>query len=116
MVRRTDGWRFWAVLAVGTVIGPMTILAFAVYQGLKSNSPLRMILFANDPMPNPLMLLAAGISFLTTLFFLLFLRHAQQIRKSERVGFMRGQLEVPDDFDRMHEGEIERLFDGRSDS
>jgi hypothetical protein len=25
---------------------------------------------------------------------------------------MTGQLAVPEDFDRMHDGEIERLFDG----
>lgn len=29
-----------------------------------------------------------------------------------RLGFMAGQLTVPDDFDRMHEREIEQMFDG----
>ncbi len=28
----------------------------------------------------------------------------------KRLGFMSGQITVPDDFDRMGEGEIERLF------
>jgi prevent-host-death family protein len=30
----------------------------------------------------------------------------------ERLGFMQGQIAVPDDFDRMGEAEIERLFSG----
>ena len=30
----------------------------------------------------------------------------------ERLGFMQGQISVPDDFDRMGEAEIERLFSG----
>jgi prevent-host-death family protein len=34
---------------------------------------------------------------------------ADQIR---RLGFMAGRIAVPDDFDRMGEAEIERLFDG----
>ena len=34
---------------------------------------------------------------------------AGQIR---RLGFMAGQIAVPDDFDRMGSAEIERLFDG----
>jgi prevent-host-death family protein len=36
---------------------------------------------------------------------------AGQIR---RVGFMVGEIVVPDDFDRMSGPEIERLFDGQS--
>jgi len=32
----------------------------------------------------------------------------------KRVGFMKGQIEVPDDFDRMGSEEIERLFEGRT--
>ncbi|MFA7318178.1 MAG: type II toxin-antitoxin system prevent-host-death family antitoxin [Sulfuricella sp.] len=34
---------------------------------------------------------------------------AGQVR---RLGFMAGQIRVPDDFDRMGSGEIERLFGG----
>jgi prevent-host-death family protein len=30
----------------------------------------------------------------------------------KRLGFMAGQIETPDDFDRMGEGEIERMFEG----
>ncbi|WP_257538927.1 type II toxin-antitoxin system Phd/YefM family antitoxin [Sphingobium sp. CFD-1] len=34
--------------------------------------------------------------------------------KAKRLGFMAGQLRVPDDFDRMGEQEIEALFGGQS--
>jgi prevent-host-death family protein len=34
--------------------------------------------------------------------------------KAKRLGFMAGQLSVPDDFDRMGEQEIDALFSGRS--
>jgi prevent-host-death family protein len=30
-----------------------------------------------------------------------------------RLGFMAGQISVPDDFDRMHSKQIERLFGGK---
>jgi prevent-host-death family protein len=33
--------------------------------------------------------------------------------KARRLGFMAGQLRVPDDFDRMGEKEIEALFGGK---
>ena len=33
--------------------------------------------------------------------------------KIKRIGFMTGQISVPDDFDRMGEAEIERLFSGK---
>ena len=35
---------------------------------------------------------------------------APEAGKVKRVGFMAGQIEVPDDFDRMGSEEIERLF------
>jgi prevent-host-death family protein len=31
-------------------------------------------------------------------------------KKMRRTGFMKGQISVPDDFDRMGRGEIERMF------
>lgn len=31
----------------------------------------------------------------------------------KRLGFMEGQISVPDDFDRMGEAEIERIFSGK---
>ena len=37
--------------------------------------------------------------------------HAGKVR---RLGFMAGQLRVPDDFDRMGEKEMETLFGGKS--
>lgn len=35
-------------------------------------------------------------------------------RQIRRLGFLSGQIDVPDDFDRMHAREIEQLFNGRS--
>lgn len=35
---------------------------------------------------------------------------APDAKKIKRLGFMAGQIEVPDDFDRMGSEEIERLF------
>jgi len=34
--------------------------------------------------------------------------------QARRVGFLRGQIKVPDDFDEMGEAEIERLFSGET--
>lgn len=36
-------------------------------------------------------------------------------KKMRRLGFMDGQIEVPDDFDRMGQEEIERMFYGEPD-
>ena len=38
-----------------------------------------------------------------------------EVRKVKRLGFMEGQITVPDDFDRMGEAEIERMFYGEQD-
>lgn len=35
-----------------------------------------------------------------------------EIRKTKRLGFMQGELHVPDDFDRMGSDDIDRLFNG----
>jgi prevent-host-death family protein len=35
-------------------------------------------------------------------------------KQPQRMGFLSGQLRVPDDFDRMGEKEIDALFNGRS--
>ena len=37
---------------------------------------------------------------------------APSIQAVRRIGFMTGEIRVPDDFDRMGEAEIERLFGG----
>jgi prevent-host-death family protein len=34
-------------------------------------------------------------------------------KQRRRIGFMAGQISVPDDFDRMHSKEIEQLFGGK---
>jgi len=39
---------------------------------------------------------------------------APSAAQARRVGFTAGQVEVPDDFDRMGQAEIERLFLGDS--
>lgn len=39
------------------------------------------------------------------------LHYAAAMLRDERLGFMVGQITVPDDFDRMDAAEIERLFD-----
>ena len=36
-------------------------------------------------------------------------------KPKRRMGFMRGQISVPDDFDRMGEEEIARMFEGEPD-
>ena len=33
-------------------------------------------------------------------------------KKMKRLGFLKGELRVPDDFDRMGAGEIESMFEG----
>ena len=38
-----------------------------------------------------------------------------EVRMVIRLGFMEGQITVPDDFDRMGEAEIERMFYGEQD-
>jgi len=37
---------------------------------------------------------------------------APEAGQQQRLGFMAGQIAVPDDFDQMGSAEIERLFDG----
>jgi len=39
---------------------------------------------------------------------------APETGKIKRLGFMAKQIRVPDDFDQMGNGEIEKLFEGRS--
>jgi len=38
--------------------------------------------------------------------------HAPEPAQVERLGFMAGQIAVPDDFDRMGEADIEHIFGG----
>lgn len=86
LIRRADGWHFWAALAVGSAIGPVTMILFAIYVGLKSNVSLNAIFSHRDPMSNTLTCVAAVISLLTTLFFLLFLRRAQREQQNNIAG------------------------------
>lgn len=36
-------------------------------------------------------------------------------KPTSRLGFLKGKIEVPDDFDTMHQEEIIRLFEGEED-
>ena len=38
------------------------------------------------------------------------MRQTQSVKPSPRLGFLAGEITVPDDFDRMGAAEIERLF------
>ena len=38
---------------------------------------------------------------------------AREAREAKRLGFMAGEISVPDDFDTMFAGEIEKLFYGK---
>ncbi len=40
------------------------------------------------------------------------LEPAETLPKPQRLGFMRGQIKIPDDFDTMGQEEIERMFYG----
>ena len=40
---------------------------------------------------------------------------APPARKPQRLGFMKGQIKVPDDFDTMGQEEIEKMFYGSDD-
>jgi len=40
--------------------------------------------------------------------------HAPEAEQQQRLGFMAGQIAVPEDFDRMGSAEIERLFGGEA--
>ena len=39
---------------------------------------------------------------------------ARRAGVERRIGFMSGQISVPDDFDRMDAGELQALFEGRT--
>jgi prevent-host-death family protein len=38
---------------------------------------------------------------------------ATPVQRKRRLGFMKGQIKVPDDFDRMFEDEIAEMFNGK---
>lgn len=72
LVRDLRRRRFWLYLALGSCIGPVLILGIAFYSALSAPN------FAGFPRNSmSTAYLAAGISFLTTLIYLLLLRRAQ---------------------------------------
>ena len=74
LVRDLRRWRFWVYLALGSFIGPVLILGIAFISALRAPN------FAGFPRDSmSTVFLAAGISFLTTLIYLLLLRRAQGV-------------------------------------
>ena len=74
LVNDLKTWRFWALLALGTGIGPLLMFAVALYTALTSTG------FAEfTPEAKNLVFLATAISGLTTLIYLLLLRKPQSI-------------------------------------
>jgi hypothetical protein len=72
LVRDLRRWRFWVYLALGSCVGPVLIFGIAFYSALSAPS------FAGLPQNSvSAACLAAGISFVTTLLYLLLLRRAQ---------------------------------------
>jgi hypothetical protein len=115
-IRQINGWRFGVLLILGSGIGPLVMLILVVSFDLYAGSTNKGNVSDWAPGARGWVYFATCISFLTTLFYLLYMRRAQRITNSKRVSFMTGQLAVPEDFDRLHNGEIEKLFDGRPDS
>lgn len=74
LVKDLSGWRFWVYLALGSCIGPVLILGIASYFALSAP---RFVGFPQNSMPTAG--LAAGISCLTTLIYLLLLLRAQGV-------------------------------------
>lgn len=37
---------------------------------------------------------------------------AEPVKKPQRLGFMKGKMRIPDDFDTMYADEIDRMFNG----
>jgi hypothetical protein len=69
LVRNIRGWRFWMYWAVGILIGPVLIMAVALYSGPGLGG------LPGGSMS--LLYLATAISALTTLIYLLLLRRGQ---------------------------------------
>jgi hypothetical protein len=74
LVTNLQGWRFWMYLVLGSFIGPVLILAIAIYSSIQGPS---FAGFSRDAVSTAF--LAAAISCLTTLFYLLLLRRAQGV-------------------------------------
>lgn len=71
LVRNIRGWRFWVYWAIGVCFGPALVLAAELSTAVRSPG---LAGFAGNSM---VVYLAAAISGLTTLFYLLLLRRGQ---------------------------------------
>jgi hypothetical protein len=112
LIKTYTRWRYWTMLAIGTCLGPLVFLLVDLYLShenpTSSGFATRSYYF---------LFLPTGVSLLSSLLYLFFVRrhdeHPRQRASSpERIGFMTGQIGVPEDFDRMHGREIEKLLDG----
>lgn len=72
LIKNIGGWRFWMYWLIGSCFGPALILAVGLNNGLRSTN---FDLFFHNAMS--MMRLAAPISCLTTLLYLLLLRRGQ---------------------------------------
>ena len=86
LVKNIGGWRFWMYWAIGVSIGPALVLAVAMYSGPGLAG------FAGGSVS--LVYLAAAISGLTTLLYLLLLQHGQA-RAAEHAGALAVEAEKP---------------------
>jgi hypothetical protein len=116
LVKTHRGWHYWTMLAIGTCLGPLVFLLVDLYLSLENPTSSG---FA--PRSYYFLFLPTGVSLLSSLLYLFFVRrhdeHPRQRASSpKRIGFMTGRIEVSEDFDRLQNGEIEKLFDGRSGS
>ncbi len=68
-VSNFDGWRLWAMLALGAGIGPLVMFTVALYFQVTSPNPSHYA-----PEARNLVFLATGVSALTTLLYLLGVR------------------------------------------
>ena len=80
IVRNIRAWRFWLYLLLGSSVGPLLMLALSalVFLVFPQNSTATWF----SPALLPLLYLAAAISSLTSLFYLLLFRSAQ--RRADR--------------------------------
>jgi len=111
LVETYTGWRYWAMLAIGTCLGPLEFVLVDLY--LSHENPTSS---GFAPRSYYFLFLPTGVSLLSSLLYLFFVRRhdehpRQRANSPKRIGFIAGPIEVPEDFDRMDDGEIERLFE-----
>lgn len=79
IVTNIRGWRFWMYLAIGSAIGPALILGIAIFVYFSSSHAVGLAWRVNSAQ-----MLAAAISFVATLIYLLLLRWGQSPSESRK--------------------------------